>query len=612
MGQEFTFTAKGADPDGDRALLEYSFNGGSWTKSPVFIQSYSTPGAKSVMVTVRDKSGGTGQAQSVVDVQDKRAVVYYLNSQVRYGRGDLFPASSVAETGVSFSALAARSGLVSRTWKQALGRESWVASESTSYVNFDGGDNEDLVLGELNDRGQITDGQEKKGKLQVYHYDVRPGYTLKLKNKAGKVVNEVFARNKGGAFSGQGVWIRVVSHKVLYFWATKKLVVRHAYSRSRNLVILDAVTGKFLGTRPASDRKGIGQEYPNFGVVVGYAVGSEAVEPQRWVERSYSLSETTGSPVAVDLNGNGQLDLLSGGMWQRAPERALVSTALRPFKLDGKTEKLWEWISNEDGLLVYNPEGLEELEVTGENLFGNYSFGKRWVHGYEPLATLDADGNGRLEGEELKAVWVWKDMNSDAKVQKGELRSSERVGVETVYVNPQVDRWGNAMVEAGVRLKPNAKGEVILLSSWDWISYGGLDPQTQLSETPFLNMISNYTLESSGRLDKANLFFGPTREGYRAFLTLYMFEFVEGGGAVFERSGQELSWTGRLLDESAEPLQVKVTAQLVGGGQAMQGVVEFPDGTKESWKASLTAGLPLPSLNVFPSALAANGSAQAR
>ncbi len=87
--------------------------------------------------------------------------------------------------------------------------------------------------------------------------------------------------------------------------------------------------------------------------------------------------------------------------------------------------------SAEFPLLVYDPEQRGEVR-DGTQLFGNYTFGKIWAHGFEALATLDVDGSGDLSGLELEPMALWFDVNRDGVVQPGEVVSAAAAGLKVL------------------------------------------------------------------------------------------------------------------------------------------------------------------------------------
>jgi hypothetical protein len=199
-----------------------------------------------------------------------------------------------------------------------------------------------------------------------------------------------------------------------------------------------------------------------------------------WKNRSHSVANisrqivtgdvnlgyfTVGTPLMVDLSGDGKADLLAGLEWRKLKIRRPSPNmgVYRSFDLDGTGKKEWEWVGKGDGLVVYTA-GLKGTP-TYKELFGTRTFDKTFKHGYEALATLDADGNGVLQGEELKDIGVWVDADSDAVAQTGEIRSAKDAGVSELSVKFEADADGNVSNTKGAKIGGRD------VAVWDWISY---------------------------------------------------------------------------------------------------------------------------------------------
>lgn len=148
----------------------------------------------------------------------------------------------------------------------------------------------------------------------------------------------------------------------------------------------------------------------------------------------YFVNRGCGSPIAVDLDRSGAIELQSGSV---------------SFDIDGDgtSETLTEWFGPNDGILVDRaPVG----PATGAHLFGDE--GGRFSSGYEKLAVLDANGDGEIGGSELNDVGVWVDRNANAKIDWGEMRSARSHGVVALSVDHVNDRSTAEMADAEVVL----------------------------------------------------------------------------------------------------------------------------------------------------------------
>ena len=101
-----------------------------------------------------------------------------------------------------------------------------------------------------------------------------------------------------------------------------------------------------------------------------------------------------------------------------------LPVSLSKFRLSAESDEndkvVW-YGSKAVGILVWKPEVKLYKNLTGEDLFGTWTFGKKWKNGYEALASLDKNKDGWLRSEELEGIQVWVDQNSDAKVDPGEM-----------------------------------------------------------------------------------------------------------------------------------------------------------------------------------------------
>jgi hypothetical protein len=147
------------------------------------------------------------------------------------------------------------------------------------------------------------------------------------------------------------------------------------------------------------------------------------------------------SPIVMPLRRDATLtDLLD--------DKARVT-----FDLDGFGARTWTWVTPDAGWLVFDPKGSKRI-TSGLQLFGNVTFWLFWETGYDALRALDDDGDGRLCGEELAGLAIWRDLNGDGISQPDEVRPLSAWGISELSVSYEGDEENSdvlAWSAAGVR-----------------------------------------------------------------------------------------------------------------------------------------------------------------
>ncbi|HEX7780308.1 MAG TPA: hypothetical protein VF424_13770 [Vicinamibacterales bacterium] len=92
------------------------------------------------------------------------------------------------------------------------------------------------------------------------------------------------------------------------------------------------------------------------------------------------------------------------------------------FDADGTGPASWTWISSDAAWLVFDQIGRGEIR-SGLQLFGSVTFWMFWENGYDAMRALDDDRDGRLAGNELEHLGLWRDVNSNGVSERGEVRS---------------------------------------------------------------------------------------------------------------------------------------------------------------------------------------------
>lgn len=134
------------------------------------------------------------------------------------------------------------------------------------------------------------------------------------------------------------------------------------------------------------------------------------------------------SPLVLDLNGDGKLDVAKNEWQPHAPKFYTENARFFDITGDG-TVDFTEWVSvgAGDGILVRPENGKVE---TALQLFGTAG---GYTDGYEKLSLVqDSDNNGWVEGQELEGLYLWVDANSDGKMQNAELRNLSEFGIKKI------------------------------------------------------------------------------------------------------------------------------------------------------------------------------------
>jgi hypothetical protein len=187
------------------------------------------------------------------------------------------------------------------------------------------------------------------------------------------------------------------------------------------------------------------------------------------VEGQWQLKEVrknwggkAASPILLDMDGNGKADV-KNGEWKPHAGKGDIGAKKINFDLNGDGKKeLTEWTGGKDGLLLklndkqaqaYQKNG--SLEVSGKELYGDQ--GGKYKDGYEKMRKLsDADGNGKLSGDELKNHYVWMDKDRDGTVDKGEMRTAQKAGITSVNATHNGDYQSQFEMNGEKR------------KTWDW------------------------------------------------------------------------------------------------------------------------------------------------
>jgi hypothetical protein len=174
------------------------------------------------------------------------------------------------------------------------------------------------------------------------------------------------------------------------------------------------------------------------------------------------------SPISLIMDSNHNL----------TEEMTVVKFALTADQT--KSYSLWK-ASEKAPLLVFDPKHLGG-EISALQLFGSITFGgaagtptryskdfsKTWSNGYQALALLDIDRDGKIKGKELAPLALWFDKDKDAQVDTGELRSLAKENITALfYKDPKKIGTGDD-VGLDVGFEKTVNGVVTIGKSLDW------------------------------------------------------------------------------------------------------------------------------------------------
>jgi len=144
---------------------------------------------------------------------------------------------------------------------------------------------------------------------------------------------------------------------------------------------------------------------------------------------------------------------------------------------------LWK-ASEKAPLLVYDPTHSGDV-ASAKQLFGSYTFGGKttkvadyrseavrtpWGNGYDALAFLDSNRDGKLSGKELGDLALWFDKNRDGVSQPGEVKSLSELGVTALYYKPDRTDAKSGNIQADLGYERLVNGKRVRGASVDWFA----------------------------------------------------------------------------------------------------------------------------------------------
>jgi hypothetical protein len=144
-------------------------------------------------------------------------------------------------------------------------------------------------------------------------------------------------------------------------------------------------------------------------------------------------------------------------------EDLLAKDKLVRFDLAGDGEPgWWPWVKPTTGILVWDPKHSGRVQ-SGLQLFGSVTWWISWQNGYQPLATIDDNRDGWLEGKELDGLAVWRDRNTNGISEPGEVISAQSAGIVRIAVTASSSLDGVPSNPAGLHLSDGT-----MLPTYDW------------------------------------------------------------------------------------------------------------------------------------------------
>jgi hypothetical protein len=137
-------------------------------------------------------------------------------------------------------------------------------------------------------------------------------------------------------------------------------------------------------------------------------------------------------------------------------EELTSSTTRVRFDIDGFDDhRTWTWLQPTTCILVWDPQHTGRI-ASGRQLFGSVTWWMFWRDGFEPLAALDDNRDGKLTAAEISGIAVWRDANGNGVSDPGEVIPAEQFGIAEIAV-----RGGGITLRDGT-----------VLPMFDWVPQG--------------------------------------------------------------------------------------------------------------------------------------------
>lgn len=126
-----------------------------------------------------------------------------------------------------------------------------------------------------------------------------------------------------------------------------------------------------------------------------------------------------------------------------------------------------EWIASNAAFLVWDPDRTGRI-TSGRQFFGSATWWVFFEDGFKALASLDNDGNGLIERDELTGLALWRDGNGNGVSDPGEVSSVEQWGIRSLSCRADGRDSDGLSARAGVVFDAGATS--VTRPLWDWIT----------------------------------------------------------------------------------------------------------------------------------------------
>lgn len=206
---------------------------------------------------------------------------------------------------------------------------------------------------------------------------------------------------------------------------------------------------------------------------------------------SFSVNYYESSPISL---------ILQPDKWSD------TTSTLTRFPLNPAEKNKWySWKASPAApLLVHDPEHSGKI-TSATQLFGEWTFGgqriaslsgssheigvaRPWKDGFEALATLDKDGNKRIEGEELKDLALWFDEGSDGIAAEGEVRRINTAGITALFYESDSQDSNTRSVVASRGFERLVDSKLTVGKAVDWYGAAVDSPFQLIDKLPSQNV----------------------------------------------------------------------------------------------------------------------------